>query len=66
MKQMLIAQGAHIGKLIAYYLMWHIPADKDTGKEAYDGQEQLSSYKVEEVEDCHVEQFKVLPRTERQ
>jgi hypothetical protein len=66
MKHMNVSQGAHIGKLIVYNLMWHIPANKNASKEANDWQEQLTRYKVEQVEDGHVEQLKVLPRSERQ
>ena len=63
MKQMFIAQGAHIGKLIAYYLMWYRPSYKDACKESYDRKEQLTCDKVEEVEDVPAKQVESLPRS---
>ena len=38
-EQMAISQGAHISKLVAYYLMWYKPSYKDTCQESYDRQE---------------------------
>ena len=62
-EQTTISQCTHIGKLIAYYLMWYRPSYKDACKESYDRKEQLTCDKVEEVEDVHAKQVESLPRS---
>ena len=61
MKQITISQGAHIIKLVAYYLMWYKPSYKDACQESYDRQEQLACNKVEEVEYVHSKQVESFP-----
>jgi hypothetical protein len=43
-------QRATIGELVAHNLMWNIPANEYAGQETYNGQEYLTSDKVEPVE----------------
>ena len=51
-----IAKRTPVCKFITYDLMWHKPADKDTGEEAHDRQEQLAGDEIEYVEDRHAEE----------
>ena len=66
MEQTTISKCAHIGKLIANYLMRHKPSYKDAGKESNDWQEQLTSYKVEQIENSHAKEAKSIPSSQRQ
>ena len=50
MEQAAIIECPPIGKFITHNLMRHKPSDKNTGQEAHDRQEQLSSNEVEKAE----------------
>ena len=63
MEQCHVAQRTPVSELIAHNLMRHEPADEDTGQEAHYRQEQLTSHKVEHVEDGHAEDLQSAPST---
>jgi len=46
-----------ISELVVYQLMRYEPANQDTGQETYDGQENLSCHKVEDIEQCLFEEM---------
>ena len=53
------AQCTPVGELVAHYLVRHKPADEDTGKETYDGQEDLPGNEVKPIEQrasCNAEE----------
>ena len=50
MEQTTIIKCSFIGELITHNLMRYEPTDQDTGEEAHDRQQQLSCYKVEQIE----------------
>ena len=43
------AQGSTIRELVVYQLVRYEPTNQDTSQEAHDRQEDLSSYKVEDI-----------------
>ena len=62
-KQMeeVIVAGSPVGNLIVDNLMFHIPADKQTGEEAAQRQTDIRREPVEEVEEWHAEQLCPFP-----
>ena len=62
MKQSTIIERFQVCKLITDQLMRYKPTNEDTSQEANNRQEQLSSDKVKQIEQCHAKQ---LVRIER-
>ena len=59
-------EGSPIGKLIVDNLMRNKPSDENTGKEAYNGKEYLTSNKVKPVEQRCAKQHQAVHCTQRQ
>ena len=49
------AQSAPVGELVFHNVLGHKPAQEDAGEESAYGQENLSGYKVEHIEERHAE-----------